>query len=727
MSRSQRQRNRRRRRGRGRHRSQALAAVLVVFTLIGVAGLSVVAWVAATAASAPPISDLKERDPGANTEVLAADGTRLGFISADYLSRPISGDQMPQILKDATVAIEDERFYKHKGVDYEGIVRAAVKNFINRKTVEGGSTLTMQLVKNLYTTDRERSGLAGYQRKIREAKLAEELENEHGKDWILDKYLNTTSYGTVGGQTAIGVEAAARIYFDKRAKQLTLNESALLAGLPQAPTDYSPILHGQSAKHRRNQVLDKMAELGMITAERAERVKGRGMGLKLGDYFSRRREGYFFDYVKDELIKEYGTKTVKLGGLVVHTTIDLEKQKLAREAIKTKLGDIGPSSALVTINPKNGYILAMASSADYAETKFNLAAQGERQPGSSFKTFALMTALRRGVNPNSTRYTSVSPTRINDPKYGAPFEIKTYGGTSGGNMSLVQATLRSDNSVYIQLALDLGPDKVADTAVDMGIKRRHVHGYPAESLGGLENGVSPLEMATAYATIASGGYRNRPTAITKVEFERTGRSELPRRWRPHRTKVFPDGVTYEATKILEMNIQGGTGTHANIGCPAGGKTGTTDLNTDAWFVGFTPRLATAVWVGYPNDRTQMNGLYFGANVDGGTFPADIWGAYMREAKGSYCGAFPLPKEPFVSQPFFGDYSSSGGDKLGYGEESEDDVPTTPDEDATDEPAPTDEDNTGGTEFDPDQYESPPQDDPNTQPPPDDGTAPGTTP
>ena len=206
-------------------------------------------------------------------------------------------------------------------------------------------------------------------------------------------------------------------------------------------------------------------------------------------------------------------------------------------------------------------------------------------------------------------------------------------------MNLFTATLKSDNSVFIQLALDLGPDKVAETAVDMGIKRRHVHGYPAESLGGLERGVSPLEMATAYATIASGGYRNRPTAITKVTFEGTGRSELPRRWRPHRTKVFPDGVTYEATKILEANIQGGTGTHANIGCPAGGKTGTTDLNTDAWFVGFTPRLATAVWVGYPNDRTQMNGLYFGRNVDGGTFPADIWGEYMKSIKGSYCGAF----------------------------------------------------------------------------------------
>jgi len=468
-----------------------------------------------------------------------------------------------------------------------------------------------------------------------------------------------------------------------------------------------------------------MAELGMITRAAADRAKRKGLNLDPSDYFSRRREGYFFDYVKDELIKEYGTKTVKLGGLVVHTTIDLDKQKLAREAIANKMGDIGPSSALVTINPRNGYILAMASSADYADTKFNLAAQGERQPGSSFKVFALMTALRNGVNPNTTRYTSVSPTHISDPRFGAPFDIKTYGGTSGGNMTLFQATLRSDNSVYIQLALDLGPEKVAETAVDMGIKRRHVHGYPAESLGGLERGVSPLEMATAYATIASGGYRNRPTAITKVTFEGTGKSELPRRWRPHRTKVFPDGVTYEATKILEANIQGGTGTHANIGCPAGGKTGTTDLNTDAWFVGFTPRLATAVWVGYPNDRTQMNGLYFGRNVDGGTFPADIWGEYMKSIKGSFCGDFRQPKEPFVSQPFFGEYSSNGGNKLGLS--SGEDEAKPEDDSADDKPPPSDDDNAGGgTQFDPDQYEAPPQEPPKTDAP-DPGAADGTTP
>ena len=697
---------------------------MVVLVLVGIAGLSVVGWVVTTAASAPALTTLKERDPGSNSEVLAADGTRLGFISADELSRPVEADRLPKVLKDATVAIEDERFYRHQGVDYEGIIRAAVKNFMNRETVEGGSTLTMQLVKNLYTADRTREGLAGYQRKIREAKLAEELENEHSKQWILAKYLNTTPYGTVGGQTAIGAEAAARVYFNKRAKNLDLHEAAMLAGLPQAPSAYSPIKSGPAAKRRRNDVLAKMAELGMITEAQAARAMRRGLGLDPSDYFSRRRESYFFDYVKDELIKQYGSRTVKLGGLVVHTTIDLDMQDKARDAISSQLGDIGPSSALVTINPKNGYILAMASSGDYADSKFNLAAQGERQPGSSFKTMALMTALRNGVNPSSTRYTSVSPTKIDDPRFGPPFEIKTYGGTSGGNMNLVEATIRSDNSVFIQLALDLGPDKVADTAVDMGIRRDHVHGYPAESLGGLEEGVSPLEMATAYGTIASGGYRNRPTAITKVTFP-DGKSHLPKRWRVRRTKVFTDGQTYEATKILEQNIQAGTGTRANIGCPAAGKTGTTDRNTDAWFAGFTPRLATAVWVGYPNDRTEMHTLYFGGPVDGGTFPAAIWGAYMSSIKGSFCGSWKLPKEPFTSSPFFGEYASTGGGRLGYGDDTEDDSTTAPApvEPETTEPTepvepavPEEDTQSGGTEFDPEQYESGPQVPPDTDVP-----------
>jgi penicillin-binding protein 1A len=394
--------------------------------------------------------------------------------------------------------------------------------------------------------------------------------------------------------------------------------------------------------------------------------------------------------------REYGPK-VALSGLKVHTTIDLDKQEAAREAVATNMGDAGPSSAVVTLNPRNGRILAMASTGRYGKSQFNLAAQGRRQPGSAFKTMALMTALRRGVDPDTTSYTSVSPTRIDDPACGPPFEIKTYANESGGTMSLRTATLKSDNSVYIQLAVDLGPDEVAETARDLGIRTK-LNGYCAESLGGLEIGVSPLEMANAYATIANGGYRTRPTIITRIEFP-DGTSELPRRWRVRRVKKFSDGVTAKAVEILKANIQSGTGTRANIGCPAGGKTGTTDGNTDAWFVGFTPRLATAVWVGYPNDRTQMTGLYYGANVDGGTFPAEIWGAYMKQAIGKFCGDFRQPRQPFVATPFSGGYSRSGPADGGVGDG--DSSPWSP------VPAPQDSQAHEPEQFDPEQYESAP--------------------
>src|SRR4051794_3908064 len=695
-------------------RSTGLIALLVLAIGAGLAALGVVSWVVSTAASAPPLASLKQKDPGQVSEVLAADGTRLGFIQADELRQPVPDSQLPDVLKQATVAIEDQRFYTHKGVDYEGIVRAAVKNITSHKTVQGGSTLTMQLVRNLYTGNRTRSGIAGYERKIKEAKLAEELEQEHSKEWILSQYLNTVPYGTVGGQTAVGVSAAARIYFDKRVKDLTLREAALLAGLPQAPTDYSPVLHRAAAIQRRNEVLAKMAQLGMITPAQARATMAKRMGLHMSRYFAQRREQYFFDYVKDELIKQYGLATVKLGGLKVWTTIDLKMQREARDAIATAMGDVGPSSAIVTIDPRNGNILAMASSADYGKSKFNLAAQGHRQPGSSFKVFALLTALRMGVNPDTTRYVSRSPTIINDPRYGY-INLKTYGGRGAGSLTLHQATLKSDNSVYIQLALDVGPDEVEKTARMMGITSK-LNGYPAETLGGLEQGVSPLEMADAYATIASGGYRNRPRAITKITFPDGKPGRLPKRLRVHRVKVFSDGVTYEATKILEDNIHAGTGTHANFGCPAGGKTGTTDHNTDAWFVGFTPHLATAVWVGYPNARVEMNALYHGGPVDGGTYPADIWHAYISQAHGGYCGAFPLPKTPFVSQPFFGHYSSTGGRGPGGTISGPVGVPgtagtTTPGTTGTTPGATTPPVATpapGNGAFDPNQYETPPQ-------------------
>jgi penicillin-binding protein 1A len=725
------QRNRRRRRGRGGPRNKAFLTFMVLGIVVALAGLGGIGYVIHVANSAPPLASLKPKPIGENTRVFAADGSSLGFIQADELRIPVRGDHIPQVLKDATVAIEDERFYQHKGVDYEGVVRAAIKNFTSRRTVQGGSTITMQLVRNLYISP-ERT----YERKIREAKLAEELENEHSKEWILDKYIDTVPFGTVGGQSAIGARAAARIYFSKPVKDLTLREAALLAGLPQAPSDYSPTRAPAAAKARRDEVLGKMAELGMITPERAQRAMGRGLGLNVSSFFQRRREQYFFDYVKDELFRQYGAQTVRKGGMKVYTTIDLKKQRWAREAIANNLAGIGPSAAIVTINPKNGYIEAMASSASYSERKFNLAAQGHRQPGSAFKTFALVTALRRGVDPDGVSYVSKSPTFVDDPQYGK-FEIKTYSSRGAGTLTLRRATLQSDNSVYIQLAMDLGPDQVKKTARDMGIRSK-LNGYPAETLGGLENGVSPLEMADAYATLASGGYRNRPTAIKRIVFP-DGHAEqgksLPKRFRVKRTKVFSDGVAAKATEILEQNMLAGTGTRAQIGCPAAGKTGTTDNNTDAWFVGFTPKHSSAVWVGYPDSRIYMNSLFFGGPVDGGTFPAMIWSQYMGNAKGKFCGDFPPPKEPFISVPFSGKYSSSGGAAIGgelYAppapvvpttptaptQPTEPSEPDTSEPDSTgtpDTPANPDAPGTGG--FDPTQYESAPQGDATAQSPP----------
>ena len=726
------QRTRRRRRGRGRPRNKAFLASMVLGILVVLAGMGGVGYIISIAASAPPITSLKPREPGENTRVYAADGTPLGFIQADNLHLPMRSDEIPQLVKDSTIAIEDERYYSHKGVDYEGLVRAATKNFASRKTVQGGSTITMQLVRSLYASS-ERT----YERKIREAKLAEELENTRSKEWILEKYLDSIPYGTVGGQSAIGLKAAARIYFSKRPEDLDLHEAALLAGLPQAPTSYSPVRSESAAISRRNEVIRKMAELKMVKPETARKAMARPLDIALSNYFTRKRERYFFDYVKDQLFREYGAQTVRAGGMRVYTTIDLRKQVEARAAIERHLEGVGPSSAIVTINPRNGYIEAMASSGDYGESNFNLAAQGHRRPGSTFKVMALMAALRRGVDPDSTSYVSKSPTRIDDPQYGK-FDIKTYGGKGAGSMSLRRGTLASDNSVYIQLAMDLGPLDVKDAARKMGIVST-LKGYPSETLGGLENGVSPLEMANAYATIASGGMRNRPTAIKRIEFpdgtEAKGKS-LPRRFRVKRTRAFEDGVTGMATEILEQNITSGTGGKAQIGCPAAGKTGTTDENTDAWFVGFTPRMATSVWVGYPKDDIQMNGLYHGANVDGGTFPAEIWGDYMGRVKRSYCGDFSPPKTPFQSSPFSGRYASSGGGLTGgeVDESSDADEPPTPgtggaespgaEEDAPDEQeepdAGTEDQRGGGEGFDPTEYETPPQEAPAPPPAPDAG-------
>src|SRR3954471_11457263 len=342
-------RNRQRRRHRSKPRNQLALALALVAAVAGLAGLSAVGYVVSIAASAPALDALKARDPGGFSLVLARDGKRLGVIQANELRKAVPSWQIPQTLKDATVAIEDSRFYKHKGVDYVGVIRAAVKNLESGSKVQGGSTITMQLIRNLYIS-KERT----YQRKIREAKLAEELENEHSKSWILTTYLNTVPYGTYGGQESIGVWAAAKTYFNKSVSDLNLSESALLAGLPQAPSEYSPVRDPEAAKQRRNEVLDAMAKQHMITDQQAADAEAAPLGIDMSTYFQKRREDYFFDYVKDKLYESFPARQVRRGGLRVYTTIDLDKQEQARSAIAGRLAGVGPSSAIVTIDPRTG-------------------------------------------------------------------------------------------------------------------------------------------------------------------------------------------------------------------------------------------------------------------------------------------------------------------------------------------------------------------------------------
>ncbi len=322
-------------RHRNRRRGSSRLVVVLFSTLLAIIGLgfaSVVGWIVAIASTGPNIKDLEPRQNGTSSAVYAADGTRLGFIQSPIVRQPISSDQITEQMRNATVAVEDRRFYQHQGVDFEGVVRAAFSNITSGKTVQGGSTLTMQLIKNLYA-GRERN----FTRKIREAKLAEELENIHpgreGKRWILDKYLNNVSYGAAGGQEILGIQAAARAYYGKPARDLALPEAAMIAGLPQAPSQYNPLLAPEAALARRNDVLLRMRQQAMITQADYDKAVDAPLGVRPSQYFSTRIEGYVFDYIKKQLTAEYGAKVVAEGGLKVYTTIDLKLQRAARKAI----------------------------------------------------------------------------------------------------------------------------------------------------------------------------------------------------------------------------------------------------------------------------------------------------------------------------------------------------------------------------------------------------------
>ncbi len=641
---------------RRRRRHGAVVAVTAIVALAAVAGVGGGAAVLAYGSSCD-LDSLQSVDIGSNTFVYAADGSLLGSIPAERNREPVTAGDMSLWIRKASIAIEDRRFFEHDGVDVEGIARAAVENLRAGDIVEGGSTITQQLVRNLYIS-REQT----VQRKVKEACLATKLDSAWTKERILTEYLNQSFYGN----RAYGIEAAAQTYFSKAARKLTLSEAALLAGLPQAPSIYDPFTAPAPALARRQEVLRAMADTGVISRRLYRKALDARLVLRRGSLYDQIREPYFFGYVRDRLIEAYGAQQVRSGGLKVYTTIIPRYQRYAESAIRDTLDESDdPASALISISPRTGAIRAMTAVVpNRPKNQFNLVSQARRQPGSTFKTFVLAAAVEQGINPDSTYYVSapfvyrIHPAGNCDD--GSWWCVKTYANDYYGWSSIRSATLRSDNSVYAQLTLDVGPQKVAEIARRMGVRSQlDIQGayVPAIGLGSIA--VSPLDLASSYATLASGGVYAEPMAIRRVVLA-DGTVDTQAGWgKPKRRRAISEGTAAIVTRILEQNVQSGTGTRAAFGRPTAGKTGTAELNVDAWFAGYTPDLATTVWIGFTSAEIPLESVH-GIAVTGGSFPAEIWRLFMEPAlEDTEPEAFPEPRFWPTWKPFTrGEYALS---------------------------------------------------------------------
>lgn len=510
---------------------------------------------------------------------------------------------------EGTVATEDERFYDHAGVDLIGIARALINN-LTGGTLEGASTITQQLVRNTVLAD-EMNDIT-IKRKVREAFLALQMENLYSKEDILLLYMNTINYG--GG--AYGIEAAAQRYYSKSASELTLNEAATLVGIPQSPSYNNPLYYPENAEKRRNVVLDRMVSYGAITQEEADAVKAEPIVLnptepKVDGFI---KYPYFGSYVRDELLNSYdfSTEDVFKGGMTVYTTLDVDMQNVADKVVddQEKVLNKNLSVALVATDPDNGYIKCMVGGKDFYKNQWNLATQGARQAGSSFKTFTLVAALEQGISPQTT-------VNCSSTVAGNGWEVSNSGNAEYGNRSIAGAFAVSSNTGFMRVCLAVGPENVADTAHRMGIKS-DLDIVPTLTLG--VSSVTPLEMSNAYATIANGGTHYEPVAIEQV-IDRDGNVIIDNT-NPEGTRAISPEVAYAATNVMKGVVTGGTGTRAKIttGQPVAGKTGTSEHSKDSWFVGITPQYSVAVWIGDPKNKSSVYGLNGAA----------VWGKFMNK-------------------------------------------------------------------------------------------------
>ncbi|HEX9776090.1 MAG TPA: PBP1A family penicillin-binding protein [Actinomycetota bacterium] len=562
-------------------------------------------------------------------EVVDHQGRRIGRIhaGADRVSVPLS--DVPMDLRNAVIATEDRTFYEHRGVAPTSILRAAFANLVARRTVQGGSTITQQYVKNAFVGD-DRS----VWRKTKEAVLALKLERQRSKDEILSDYLNTIYFG----RGAYGVEAASRTYFGHSVKDLTLPQSALLAGMIQAPESYDPAVDADAARARRDDVLDFMVRDDFLTEREAVRAKRADVRVR------KRRPGglapHFLEEVRLELEQAIGPSALYRGGVVVRVTLDRTMQHAAERAVRSvydRRSD--PEAALVAIDPATGAVRAMVGARNFSSREFDIAVDGRRQPGSTFKVAVLARALAEGIEPDRTY---PAPATITIPTDSGPWKVANYDRASHGTLTIRRATELSVNTVFAQLIDDVGPDGVASVAEAMGIDRE-VPALHALALGSFE--VTPLELTTMYATLAGRGVYHSPSLIERVVDAGGGTIFTPVRVSE---RTLARRVADETNLILQGVIENGTGASAAIGRPAAGKTGTTENFRDAWFAGYTRDLVAVVWNGYAGGRKTMSDVR-GRSVTGGSFPAQMWAAFMREAlEDVRPRPFPIPSEPAPS-------------------------------------------------------------------------------
>jgi penicillin-binding protein 1A len=502
---------------------------------------------------------------------------------------PVSAEQVSPLVFEATVAVEDERFWSHNGVDPYGIVRAAVNDLIGGGT-QGASTITQQLVRQTLLADEANE--MSLERKVREAALAMEVEKVYSKETVLMMYLNTINYG----DGAWGIQSAARHYFSKNASELNLAEAALLAGIPQSPTYNNPVGYPESAKARRSEVLSRMVYNKYITQAEADAVNESEIVLNIPDHPDDGIYAYpfFTSYVRNTLETQYGTSVVFRGGLDVYTTLDIgitdAAEAVAREYEATKIASY-EEVGLTCVDPNTGYRLAMRGGKDYYSDQWSTSTDMRRQPGSSFKVFGLVTAIEKGYSPQ-TLVSGSSPLKWND------WTVSNAGGSSYGTMTLEKATNLSLNTPFARLVRTIGIEPVIDVAHRMGIKN-DIYATPASILG--TSGMNTLEMASAFGTLATGGLYNEPTAITKIT-DREG--NIIYEHVPPKKRALTAEVAYAANKVMMTNVSNGYAVNAGIaGRQVGGKTGTTENARDAWFVGYTAQYSAAVWIGAREERT----------------------------------------------------------------------------------------------------------------------------